>query len=63
MHFLVLVQLLLLIKAVATEPALEGFCPRVCAVVRLPVSLEGKRLVTVQAAEALLPVMNLLMEH
>lgn len=62
-HFLMLVQLLQLIKAVATEPALEGFGPRVSVVVRLPVPLEGKRLIAVQAAVALLSVVNLLVEH
>lgn len=58
-----LVQFLLLIKAIATEPALEGFGTRMCAIVRLQVPLKGKRLVTVQAAVALLTVMNLLVEH
>lgn len=62
-HLLMFVQLHLLVKAVATEPALEGFGPRVCAVVRLQVPLEGECLVTVQAAVALLPVVNLLVEH
>lgn len=62
-HLLMLVQLLLLVKTVATEPALEGFGPGVCAVVRLQVPLEGECLVTVQAAVALLPVVNLLVEH
>lgn len=63
MHFLMLIQLLLLIKALTTEPALQGFGPRVCAVVCLQVPSEGERLITVQTAVAMLSVVNFLVEH
>lgn len=58
----VLGELVLLVEAVSTEPALEGFSPGVSPVVGLPVSLQGEGLVAVGAAVGLLAVMDLLVD-
>lgn len=56
-------KVLLEVKAVPTKPALEGFSPRVRAVVGLPVPLQGEGPVTVGAAVRLAALVDLLVDH
>ena len=61
-HLQVLGELLPLVEAVPTEPAFEGFGPRVCPVVGLPVPLQSEGLVTVRALVRFLAIVDVLMD-
>lgn len=58
----VLMELPLQVEAITTEPALEGFGPRVGPVVGLPVSLQSKGLVAVGALVGVVSVVDLLVD-